>query len=324
MPITSELLNQNIDGLTEDQAGKIVKLAENAFSQDIAQRIGELHGQYDQDIKSIIGKDKPGGVKTYEWMKNVMSDLKEKAEGGGAELESLKAEKAELEKKLKEKLQNGEASEELKKEIADLTGKVSDWEKKYADESAAWKEKETTWQSQIEKEQAAKTGLRINFEFEKALSGVKFKPDDLIPEAVRTTYIEAAKAKIMSDSKPDWIDDGKGGQRLVFRNANGQILNNPDNALAPYTAKELLAKELDPILDKGKKGAGAGSGGGSGGAGGAGRLSFPAGGFKNQGEAASAIQDHLLALGIENGSQKFQEKFTEIWDENQISALPMR
>lgn len=309
MALTKELITKNVQDLTEEQVSKIIKLSENAFQEAISTRIGEVHGQYDADIKSVIGQDKPGGVKTYEWLKNVLSDLKTKAEAGSPELEKLKAEKADLEKKIKD----GAGGEAIKQQNADLQNRINELQNKYKTDAKAWEDK-------VRAEQEKAVGLRIDHEFQKALTGIKFKPEDVMPKSVREVYVDAAKAKILSSAKPDWIDDGQGGQRLVFRNAAGQVMNNPENALNPYTPAELLLKEISPIVDMGKQQPGGGTTPGQPPAGGA----FSLNGAKTQPQAAEAIREHLLGRGIENASEKFQEEFNKMWDEGKVSTLPMR
>lgn len=313
MALTKEIIQKNVEGLTDEQVNALTKLSENAFNEAISTRIGEIHGQYDADIKSIIGQDKPGGTKTYEWLKSVLSDLKTKAESGSGEIEKYKSEI----ETLKTQIKDGKGGEAVKQELADAQARL----KQLQDALAA---KDGEYGEKLKAAQEATTRLKIDYEFEKALTGVKFKPDDVMPEAVRQTFIQAAKAKLMAEAKPDWIDDGKGGQRLVFRNADGNVMNNPDNALNPYSAKELLLKELAPIVDNGKHQPGAGTGNGKPKP--SGNIAVDMGTAKSQVEVTNLITDHLMATGLERGSGKFQEEFNKIWSEQKesIAKLPFQ
>ena len=60
---------------------------------------------------------------------------------------------------------------------------------------------------------------------------------------------------------PEFIDDGKGGKMLAFKDENGAIMRNPNNQLNPYTPGDLLTRELETmgILDKGRQAAGGGT-----------------------------------------------------------------
>ena len=60
---------------------------------------------------------------------------------------------------------------------------------------------------------------------------------------------------------PEFIDDGKGGQRLVFKDANDAIMRNAEKQLEPYTIGDLLMKELKQmgVLDEGRQATGTGT-----------------------------------------------------------------
>jgi Skp family chaperone for outer membrane proteins len=304
MALTKELITKNVEGITEEQVNALIKLSDNAFNEAIATRIGEIHGQYDQDIAGVVGQQKPGGVKTYEWLKTVLSDLKTKSEGS----EALNAKIADLEAKLKD----GKGNEALKQQLADLEAQKNQLQ-------TALQGKESEFAEKLKAEQSKAIQLKVDHEFQKALTGVQFKPEEVMPTEVRDVYINAAKQKVLAGVTPDWIDNGNGGQRLVFRDQNGQVLNNPDNALNPFTASELLTKELTPIIaGRTQPGGGTKPKGGNGGG------AFNLNGATTQPQAAKAIQDHILGLGIQNGSVEFQAKFDEAWKDNKVSELPAR
>ena len=107
---------------------------------------------------------------------------------------------------------------------------------------------------------------------------------------------------------------------LVFRDQNGVIQNNKENGLNPFTAAELIKKELTPILDQGRQQTGAGSKPGASNANG----SLSVSGARTQAEAAEAITTQLMSLGIARGTNEFQAKLDEAWKENNISELPIR
>lgn len=41
---------------------------------------------------------------------------------------------------------------------------------------------------------------------------------------------------------PEYIDDGKGGKILAFKDETGAIMRNPNNQLNPFGASDLLQK----------------------------------------------------------------------------------
>jgi len=307
--LDQEILKRSVEGITDEQAGKVLELATNILNI----KTGEIHGQYDQDFAEAFGKSKPHGLKTYEWLKqevsgmqSEMSQLKEKlsqAGAGSAEAEALKA-------KIKELEQSQGGDEGLKQKTQDLQARVEQL-------TQSLQAKDQEWQQRVQSEQQKAAALKVDFELQRALAGVKFKPDDIIPEAVRETFVENAKRKLTSSYKPDWQDG-----RLIFRDESGMTVNNPDNAYNPATPKELLLKELAPIIDNGHQQNGAGTGPGA--------VSSKAGQVvnvgqaKTQSEAAEIIVQELMAQGLARGTDAFQTKMDEAWQANKIAELPIR
>lgn len=323
--LTKEVIqaNETLKTLTDDQLAAIVTLSQNDEANTISAKIGEVHRQYDADIRAVTGQEKPGGVKTYDFLKTVLSDLKAKAESGGGDLQkqmdALKAEKADLEKKIKE----GAGDAALKAKVTDMEKALGDKDTQIKQLQGKIDETKTEWQKKLEEAQGAATRLRIDNEFDRALQGVKFKDEKIIPPSLRDLAIQNAKAAILTTATPDWIDDGNGGRRLVFRNKEGQVMNNPENKLNPFTAGELLIKNLTEIIDTGKQQNGAGTNGSTGpGAGGSASLELT--GVKTQVEASEVIRKHLMSLGKVRGTQEFTAEETRLWAENKVAELPVR
>ena len=262
--------NSTLANLTPEQIAAITTLSQNDENQVIATKYGELYGQFDTIVKDVIGEDKPQGKKTTEWVREHFTAFKTKAEkaGNDSELEKLKTELAQA----KEDLKNNAGDKSLKSEVERLMKEVSDEKQRVKDLQTNMTKIQQEWEAKVKAEQDKMIAIRIDNEANAALAGMKFKDEKIIPANLRQIAIDAAKAKILADGKAEWIDDGKGGQRLVFRDANGQVRNNPENALNPFTIGELLAKELAPVIDAGHKQNGAGThtsqGNGGGGVGG--------------------------------------------------------
>jgi hypothetical protein len=123
---------------------------------------------------------------------------------------------------------------------------------------------------------------------------------------------------------PDYIDDGRGGKRLVFKDAQGAIMRNPEKQLEPYTAGELLQRELKAmgILDEGRRAAGGGTEPTAGGGGGGAVVDVSA--ARTQTEAQEIIAQALMKQGMTNGSKEFQEAMTKAWRDNNIAKLPIK
>ena len=123
---------------------------------------------------------------------------------------------------------------------------------------------------------------------------------------------------------PEFIDDGKGGKRLVFKGEGGEIARDPENHLEPYTAEALLKKELRAmgILDEGRQAAGVGS---------TPPKQNPQQGAvvdlsaaRTQQEADNIIHNQLNALGLVRGSKKYQEAYDAAWKDNNVINLPVK
>lgn len=305
--------NAVLSGLTDEQIKAIEQLSENDENAVIGQKIGEIHRQYDETILKATGIARNGDEKSYNYLERAAGDLKTKAESSTAletQIGDLKKEKARLEKaiqdngadaELKTQLQNVKAElEQTKTQFTELQTKYTDAEKGHAEKVF---------------------GMQVDFELGQATKGIKFKSE--LPESATQVLLSQALAKIKSN-KPDFIDDGQGGQRLVFRNEQGAVINNPENKLNPFTASELLSKELKTmgVLDDKPKGGGGGTGGSGGGGGGNGSSSVDVSGARNKIEANDIISKGLLAQGLTKGSAQFEEAMTQAWKDNDVAKLP--
>ncbi len=316
MALTTELLDANAElaSLTEDQKKAITVLSANDENQVIASRIGELHGQYDKDVKSVTGIDKNQGEKTYDYVKRVLADYKGKAaqfEELSTKVTALERSRAELETKIRE----GKGNEETSKKLRDAESALEQLRTKYEDDRKSWESEKGKYDLQI-------TGIKVSNEFDKAISGLKFKagysPD------IQSTLISATKEAILNQYGVDWVDTD-GTKTMVFRTKDdkAEIVRNKNNALQPYTVKEMMAERLKDVLDTGRKGEGTGTGPKPDGDGGD-DFSLDLSGTKTQTEASDKIQAHLMAKGLTRGSTAFSEAQTKLWKDNNISKLPMR
>lgn len=314
--LKKEVLKANaaLAGLTDEQITAIEQLSTNDENAVIAQKVGEIHRQYDETILKATGIARAGDEKSYNYLERAGNELKAKAEAGSTlqtTIDSLNTEKARLEKAI----QDGGNDVELKTQLGNIKAELEQTKGQFTELQ--------TKLSTAEKEHSKKVhGMQVDFEINQATSGLKLKAE--LPESASKVLMQQAIAKIKAE-KADFIDDGNGGQRLVFRNKEGAVLNNPENQLNPFTASELLAKELKSmgVLDEGRKQEGAGTkpvNGGAGGSGGATTIDLS--GARNQVEANSAITKHLLAQGLTRGSSEFETANTEAWKENNVSALP--
>lgn len=307
------LANAALAGLTDEQITAIEQLSTNDENAVIAQKVGEIHRQYDDTILKATGIARVGDEKSYVYLERAGKELKTKAEAGTAlqtTIDELNTEKARLEKAI----QDGGNDAELKTQLQNVKAELDQTKTQFTEMQT----KLTT----AEKEHSKKVfGMRVDYELNGATAGVKFKGE--LPESATKVLMQQALAKV-KQNKPDFIDDGEGGQRLVFRNEQGAILNNPENQLNPFTASELLMKELKGmgVIDDSRKQQGAGTGGNQGSGGNGGSSTLDISGARNQIEANDVISKSLLAQGLTRGSAQFQEATNQAWKDNNVAALP--
>lgn len=318
MALNKELIVQNeaLKTLTDEQITALETLSSNDENTVIAKKTGEIHGAYEKDLEAA-GFKKPEGWKSKDGKTQVYHYLKEAVlpvAAGAATLKTdLETERAKI-KDLETKIASGATDEVLKQQLKDAN-------KKFEDLNGLYTKDKTEFETKLTAEQSKLNNTLIDFEIEKGLAGLKFKDEASIPVSVRNAFIENSKAKILSQNKPDFIDNGKGGRALVFRNEKGEILNNPENGLNPFSAQDLLKRELKDILEVSKSQGGAG--GGNGGKGG-GAATLDLSEAKTQVQADTMIREHLMQLGETRGSASLQQKHNEIRKANSnIAKLPI-
>ena len=314
MALTPELIkaNESLASLSDDQIAAISTLSVNDENKVIGEKIGEVHGKYDKDIEEITGQKKPDGVKTYDFVKQVLGEFKTKATSAPElqkQIDTYKTKVSDLEKQIVD----GKGNEAIAQKLKDAEGKLSQLQTQYATDKQTWEKEKGMYAEQI-------TGLQVTTQFEKATAGLKFKAG--YPESVQKTLLETSQANILAKYKPDWVEaDGK--KVMVFRDDKGEITRNKNNQLNPYTAEELMKENLKEVLDLGKKTTGTGT-------------KNPAegdtntidvvdiAGAKTQIEADELIVKHLMQLGETRGSASFAEKQKKLREDNGVNKLPLR
>lgn len=314
MALTAAILRANADlaALSDEQLSIIEELSKNDENTVIGARIGELHGQYDNDVLSVTGIAKNQGEKTYDYVKRVLGDYKQKAAGA----EALNTQITELKTQIegyKKTIAEGKGNEAVAQQLKDAQKQLADTQALFETKNKEWQEKYDSLNSQYQQS-------LIDAEFSKALQGMKFK--SIYPESVQKTLIESAKRTVLSTAKPDWVEEN-GARKLVFRDAAGNIMTNQENRLNPFTPGELLQRELKDVLDTGRQQRGTGTQGNQGGSGGSGG-SLDLTGITNQVDADNAISKHLMGLGYTRGSKEFSEEALKIRQENGVDKLPIQ
>ena len=195
---------------------------ESTVDKELKEHVGKIHQQYDDDIYELTGKRKKSDQKTYNFLKEVIVDYKDKdAKSTGYENEITE---------LKEKIKNNTGDETLKKDLAKV-------QQLYKDDKKTWESEKTTLISSHQR-----TGMENVLD--RSLTGVKFK--DTIPESARKMVLSAVKNELLESAT---MVDGV----MIFTDKDGETLRNKDNGLNPYTAEEMLMSKLSDIIDTGRK-----------------------------------------------------------------------
>ncbi len=310
--LTTEILKANagLAGLTEAQLGIITELSKNDEAQVIGTRIGEIYSGLDADILGASGIAKEGTEKTYDYAKRVIGAMKEKSAGYDAEVAkvtALEAEKARLEGIIAK----GGGDEETKKQLGQARADLAAVQKSYTELQSKYETEKTAHEKALFE---AKTAG----EFSSAVTGFNFKPE--ITPAVQKLLLDQVVAKVKG-MDPEFIDDGKGGKVLAFKEG-GVVKRNPNNGLNPFTARELVEAELKGmgILAEGRNQTGTGTEERHE----TGNFAVDIAGARTQTEAYDIIAKQLMAEGKAKGTKEFEEAMTEAWKTHNVKALPVR
>lgn len=316
--LTIEMLQQNasLTGLTDAQLTAIAEMSRNDENTVIGTKIGALHGQYDSDILSITGIAKNNGEKSYDYAKRVLNEYKSQI-GSAATIQAQLANAQKEVQTLKDKLAAGAGDETLKQQLKDAKAQVTQLQTQLTTKETEFNEAKTKLEGQIK-------DVHVDYAFQAATNALKFKAG--ITEGVQKILLASAKAEVLAKGTPDFVDDGKGGKTLVFRGADGNVLNNPANNLNPFTVQELVMQtSIKDVIDTGKQQPGGGTnpivtvtGGGSG------ATLLDLSNVKNQLDADKAIESYLLSNGLTRDSAEFAEQSLQLRAENKVNELPIR
>ena len=192
------------------------------FKQQIDGRVSEIHQHYDNDFFALTGKRKAQDEKTYDFIKREVKAIQDQAD-------DIKAKNDELQKAVDDKSDS--------KAIELLRGQLDTMKDKHQ----TYREDADNKYKALESES---TKMRILNEFDRSMTGLKFKDAAIIPEDVRNAMINNAKTELAKTA--DYVDG-----KLVFRDSEGKIMYNDLAQL--LSAKEILSEKLKSIIDAGRK-----------------------------------------------------------------------
>lgn len=307
--LTREILvaNAALSGLTDEQITAITTLSQNDENSVIAKKTSEIYGALDADILAASGIAKNSTEKTYDFAKRVIGEFKTKAESANelqSQIDTLTKEKA---------IADGSADAETAKALKQAKADLANVTTQYTELNTKFEQMKTEHEKEM-------FGVKIDNELQTAAAGLTFKTG--LPESVTKVILAQANEKVKG-MNPEYIDDGKGGKILAFKDASGAIMRNPNNQLNPFTPGELLTKELETmgVLEPKRQQPGGGTeppkrqpGGGS--------ITVDASGAKTRTEAYDVIANSLMQQGLTIGSKAFDDAMKQAWQDNNISQLP--
>lgn len=305
--ITKEMLegNEGLKGLTPQQMESIITMSRNDENAVIGARFGEVYRQMDETIANALGIARNGDEKTYLYLQRAAGEFKDKYKDYDAlkgQIDSLKSEKAALE----QQIASGAADAHLKEQYENIKKELQVTKDLYA---VLQQEKNNL----VAQHQQALAGMRIDAELARAREGLKFKQG--LNESAIENLVGVAISKLKSFS-PKF--EGEQGKETLHFYDNGVIMNNPANNLNPFTAKELLVRELQgfDILDTAPR---TGAGGGD-----ITPSRSSGSGYATQKEAVEAIERELSAKGLVRGTAEYSNEMFRLYDENQVDSLPLQ
>ena len=300
--LTTETLKANaaLSGLTDEQLQVIATLSKNDEEVVIGRRIGELHGQYDKDIFGVTGVEKNGTEKTYDYLKRVLADYKDR----GTKV-------TELTDKVK-KLEKAEGGDEtLRQQLKDEKALTTQLRAQIAEKDKALVDATKDYNTKL-------TQYKVDSAFDKVFAGLNFRQD--ISEAVQGALKTAARNEVASRGT---LEFDSTLNTVVVRDTNNEILRNPANSMNPYTLDELVREtSIKDVLLKEQRGAG--SGPGAGGAGGRDVTLLDLSTAKTQIDADKLIDNYLTSKGLSVESQDYWTEMAKLREDNNVNTLPIR
>ena len=314
--ITQEMLTQDavLNTLSEEQQQAIILMSKNDEETVIGNRFREVYNQLDATIAKETGIARNGDEKTYLYLERAARELAAKAnsvDGLNQQIVDLTKQRDELQKAVEKG-----GDQLLKQQLQQATRDLDAVRQQYDQLKGEYDQLNSSHATEL-------LGMQIDNALAGAKAGLKFKGE--LPQAAVDTLLAQAITTVKGMS-PEFIDDGKGGKKLAFKGQGGEILRNPENHLEPYTAAELLAKELRQmgILDEGRQATGGGTKPPQPQGGGGGATLVDVSIARTQNEADNIIHNVLNQQGLVRGTKPYQDAYNQAWKDNNVSALPVQ
>ena len=312
--ITQEMLAADavLNAMTEEQQQAILTMSKNDEDVVIGNRFREVYNQLDATIAKATGIPRNGDEKTYLYLERAATALAEKANSVGelnTKIADLTKERDNLQKAIEK---GGDA--ELKRQLSQANADLNAVRQQYDTLKGEYDTMKSGHAAEL-------LGMQIDNAISGAKASLKFKAE--FPQAAVDTLLAQA-VNNLKGMNPKFIDDGNGGKKLAFTGKDGEPLRNPENHLEPYTADELLRKELKTmgILDEGRKQNGGGTNPPISNDGGTVPVDVSA--ARTQREADDILHNQLNAQGLVRGTKAYQEAYSKAWETYNVKSLPVQ
>lgn len=306
MALTKEIVEKNLQGLTPDQVSMIVTLSQNDEENYMRTRTREIYNEMDETISATLGIPRNGAEKTYNYLERAAKEYA----GRYADYDDIKGQVTRLSEEkaaLQKTIDEGVADKELKakfdsvsKELANTKAQYGELQNRFAEEKAG--------------HEKALLSMRVDSALEAAAGTIALRKD-VNPQLAQFALKSALET--VKGYSPAFEDDGKGGRVLVFYNEDGSRRNNPEKALAPYTASELISDALKNFGVLEESGSGRGTGGKS--------PESPRGAIsaRTRTEADESISKELAQRGLVRGTSEWSDEFYRLRAEYKVDSLPI-
>lgn len=294
----SELKEQFIDEFKGSESGQTLlnNFAENNWNSKIKTTIGELHQSYDNDFEEAFGKKRPDGVKTYNFFKDEVAQLKTLANSNDP---SVLAEKDRLILDLKNKLETGGANDHFKGLYDELQNKSSNRIDELTNQIKGFEDQSRLGQ--------------ISSVLNKALNGLQF--NDQLPKDLVDGHVSGLIKSLTESAKI--MEDGT----VTFYDGDSPIL---DKNMGKMKAEQLLSARLESVLAK-KDGTGGGVDPNKANLNNPNPLNTSASisSAKTQSQLMSAIESDLISQGLSKRSKEYRLKMDELFAQH-MKGLPIQ
>lgn len=298
--------NESLKGISDEQLEIIAQLSKADEDKVIANKTREIWDSVDADIKAVTGLEKEPTTKSYNFLKNVLSELNT-GKGDPEKLKGYEAKIADLEKQLK----SGNGDKALQNKVSELESELQKKTSRLQELDGNLRKTVSEFEQKLAEKETAIMDSKWNAAINDYDRGMKYKAG--IPQVAIDTMRGAALNHIKSIGTPEFQTTNDGKQVIHFKDEDGLLVYDKENPHLPLTADKAYLNYMKDVLADGGKAGGTGSRGGS----------AQSGTFLNL-EAAKSRHDGLQMIidhvsnvdGLLKGTQAHSDRVMELATEN--------